>query len=96
MTSSSLVSGLFGLVMTEMVGPVIAGNDTPAGFSFAVANTTALPVGIVSKLVGKLAPLYEASAPNQEATVPAACSITGDGFAGRTKGRFNACMSFGS
>src|ERR1700721_1096781 len=80
-TSSSLASGLFGLVMTAMVGPVIDASASPAGASCAVANTTALVAGIVSRLVGKLAPLYEASSPNHDATVPAACSTGSEGCA---------------
>src|SRR5579884_3447397 len=80
-TSSSLLSGLFGLAAIEMVGPLRFGTDTPAGFWSLVANTTALPFGTVSKLAGKVAPLYEARLPNQDATRRAACKVAGDGLA---------------
>src|SRR5262249_34667907 len=89
-TRSSLASELFGLATTATVGPLIAGRTRPLGFSLVVAKTTALVLGIVSKLVGKLAPLYDARAPNDEATVPAACRIAGDTRVGSTNGRVSA------
>src|SRR5579864_4248468 len=95
-TRSSLASGLLGLVTTATVGPVISGKVNPLGFSVSVANTTALPLGIVSRLVGKLAPLYEARLPNHEATTPADCSVVGDTLDANTKGSDSDCMSFES
>src|SRR5438045_2351154 len=85
MTRSSLASALFGLGTIEIVGPLRFGIETSLGFSLFVANTTALPLGTVSKVTGKVAPLYEARLPNHDAVVPAACSVEGDGLAENTK-----------
>ncbi len=82
--------------MIETVGPLRLGSGTPAGFSALVANTTALPSGMVSKLTGKLAPLYAARLPNQDAVTPAACNVDADGLPVNTNGRVSACMSFES
>ena len=55
-----------------------------AGRSLFVANTTACPLGSVSRNTGKRAPRQLASLPNQDEVMPAARKVSYDGDAPNT------------